>query len=73
MHDVLYVTSEMYPFSKTGGLGDVMGALPPAIHAKGAKTAVITPFYGRMNLDGHKLRLVLFRSACGLSVAGYHG
>lgn len=58
MHDVLYVTSEMYPFSKTGGLGDVMGALPPAIHAKGVKTAVITPFYGRMNLDGHKLRLV---------------
>ncbi len=58
MHDVLYVTSEMYPFSKTGGLGDVMGALPPSIHEKGVKTAVITPFYGRMNLDGHKLRLV---------------
>ncbi|NDV25675.1 glycogen synthase GlgA [Desulfovibrio sp. JC010] len=58
MHDVLYVTSEMYPFSKTGGLGDVMGALPPAIHAKGARTAVITPFYGRMNLTGQKLRLV---------------
>ncbi|CCO23925.1 glycogen synthase GlgA [Maridesulfovibrio hydrothermalis] len=58
MHEVLYVTSEMYPFSKTGGLGDVMGALPPAISGKGVNTAVITPFYGRMNLDGHKLRLV---------------
>ncbi|WP_432737774.1 glycogen synthase GlgA [Maridesulfovibrio sp. FT414] len=58
MHEVLYVTSEMYPFSKTGGLGDVMGALPPSICSKGIKTAVITPFYGRMNLDGHKLRLV---------------
>ncbi len=58
MHEVLYVTSEMYPFSKTGGLGDVMGALPPSISSKGVKTAVITPFYGRMNLDGNKLRLV---------------
>ncbi len=58
MHEVLYVTSEMYPFSKTGGLGDVMGALPPSISSKGVKTAVVTPFYGRMNLDGHKLRLV---------------
>ncbi|SMF19263.1 glycogen synthase GlgA [Desulfovibrio gilichinskyi] len=58
MHDVLYVTSEMYPFSKTGGLGDVMGALPPCVHYKGVNAAVITPFYGRMNLAGHKLRLV---------------
>ena len=48
----------MYPFSKTGGLGDVMGALPASLHDKGVKTAVVTPFYGRMNLDGHKLRLV---------------
>ncbi|WP_027720999.1 glycogen synthase GlgA [Maridesulfovibrio zosterae] len=58
MHEVLYVTSEMYPFSKTGGLGDVMGALPPCVSSKGVKTDVITPFYGRMNLDGNKLRLV---------------
>jgi starch synthase len=48
----------MYPFSKTGGLGDVMGALPLSLFNKGIKTAVITPFYGRMNLDGNKVRLV---------------
>lgn len=58
MHEVLFVTSEIYPFSKTGGLGDVMGALPLTLHNKGVKTAVITPFYGRMNLDGNKVRLV---------------
>ncbi|WP_027180161.1 glycogen synthase GlgA [Maridesulfovibrio bastinii] len=58
MHEVLFVTSEIYPFSKTGGLGDVMGALPLSLFNKGIKTAVITPFYGRMNLDGNKVRLV---------------
>ena len=26
---VLYVTSEAYPFCKTGGLADVAGSLPP--------------------------------------------
>ena len=28
---VLYVTSEAYPFCKTGGLADVAGSLPPAL------------------------------------------
>ena len=27
---LLYVTSEAYPFCKTGGLADVAGSLPPA-------------------------------------------
>ncbi|HEY3593686.1 MAG TPA: glycogen/starch synthase, partial [Polyangiaceae bacterium] len=27
---VLFVTSECAPFAKTGGLGDVLGALPKA-------------------------------------------
>ncbi|MEZ0576447.1 glycogen/starch synthase, partial [Halodesulfovibrio aestuarii] len=46
--DVVFIASEMFPFSKTGGLGDVLGALPLALHNKGINTAVITPFYGRI-------------------------
>ncbi len=45
---VVFVTSEMYPFSKTGGLGDVLGALPLTLHRMGIRTAVVTPFYGRL-------------------------
>ena len=56
---VFLVASEMYPFSKSGGLGDVMGALPPAIARMGAPTAVITPFYGRLRTGEAPLRLTL--------------
>jgi len=55
---VLFATSEMYPFSKTGGLGDVMGALPLTMHRQGIETAVVTPFYGRLATGGINLRLV---------------
>jgi len=55
---VLFVTSEMYPFSKTGGLGDVLGALPYALHEKGVNTAVITPLYGRLKTADYPLNLL---------------
>ena len=44
---ILYVTSEASPFAASGGLGDVMGALPPVIAAsrKDVCCEVILPFY----------------------------
>ena len=33
--NVLFVSSEVAPFAKTGGLGDVAAALPKALAAKG--------------------------------------
>lgn len=42
---VLYVTSEANPFAASGGLGDVMGALPGAISDEGVKSEVILPLY----------------------------
>ena len=54
---VVFVASEIFPFSKTGGLGDVLGALPLALHKKGIKTAVITPFYGRIGTAEYDIRL----------------
>ena len=43
---VLFVGSECYPFIKTGGLADVMGALPKALAADGIDARVIIPKYG---------------------------
>jgi starch synthase len=42
---VLLVGSECAPFSKTGGLGDVMGALPKALARRGIDARVVMPLY----------------------------
>jgi starch synthase len=42
---VLFVASECVPFAKTGGLADVVGALPKALAATGVETRVLLPAY----------------------------
>jgi starch synthase len=43
--EILFVSSEVAPWSKTGGLGDVAGALPRALAARGHAVAVVSPRY----------------------------
>jgi starch synthase len=40
---VLYVTAELYPWVRSGGLGDVAAALPPALAAQGADIRLLLP------------------------------
>lgn len=42
---VLSVASEAYPLVKTGGLGDVVGALPLALAREGIETTTLLPGY----------------------------
>ena len=42
---IAFIGSECYPFVKTGGLGDVMYALPRALTREGCETRVILPLY----------------------------
>jgi starch synthase len=42
---VLSVASEIYPMIKTGGLADVVGALPAALKAYGIETRTLVPGY----------------------------
>ena len=42
---VLSVASEVYPLVKTGGLADVVGALPPALAREGIATRTLVPGY----------------------------
>jgi len=42
---ILFVASEGLPFSKTGGLADVVEALPKALVARGHEVAVVLPRY----------------------------
>ena len=39
----LHVAAELYPWVKTGGLGDVMAALPPALVAQGVDARLCLP------------------------------
>jgi len=40
---VLHVTAELYPWVKSGGLGDVAAALPPALIGLGVDTRLLLP------------------------------
>ena len=42
---VLSVASEIYPLIKTGGLADVVGALPAALAEKGVAVRTLVPGY----------------------------
>lgn len=46
---ILFVSAEVYPYLKTGGLGEVMGALPKAVHRLGHDVRVFAPFHGGIN------------------------
>ena len=43
--NIAFIGSECYPFVKTGGLGDVMYALPRALVGEGCEVRVIIPLY----------------------------
>ena len=63
---VLYVAPECAPLTKTGGLGDVAGALPPALRALGVDARLLLPAYGnlpgteiaRLEVLGKKIRIL---------------
>lgn len=52
MPRILMAASEAVPFAKTGGLADVMGALPVALKARGEDVGVVIPRYRGVRLDG---------------------
>jgi starch synthase len=48
------VSSEAAPLAKTGGLADVVGALPAALRDFGDETAVVIPRYGSIDLSASR-------------------
>ncbi|CAM8989246.1 unnamed protein product [Rhodiola kirilowii] len=43
--NLIFVSAEVAPWSKTGGLGDVLGGLPPAMAANGHRVMTVSPRY----------------------------
>ena len=46
---ILMAASECVPFIKTGGLADVIGALPKYIAAEGEDIRIVIPKYGEIS------------------------
>ncbi|MEO8702939.1 MAG: glycogen synthase [Kofleriaceae bacterium] len=56
--NVLFVASELAPFAKTGGLADVMAALPKYLHGAGHDVRVVLPLYDTMDRTKVALRAI---------------
>ncbi|MBR4801028.1 MAG: glycogen synthase GlgA [Clostridia bacterium] len=80
---ILFVTSEAAPFVRSGGLGDVAGALPKALNKQDNDCRVILPFYKEEIKDAFKqnfrfvastfVDLSWRRQYCGVYEAVYEG
>ncbi|MBI4757278.1 MAG: glycogen synthase GlgA [Betaproteobacteria bacterium] len=62
---ILFATPEIAPWVKTGGLGDVAGALPPALIAAGAQVHVLVPYYPALRTAFPDARLLAAIDAPG--------
>jgi starch synthase len=50
--NIVFAASECVPFAKTGGLADVVGALPAALASLGHQVSVFLPKYRQTKLSG---------------------
>src|SRR5690349_19731804 len=56
---ILFLSSELAPFAKAGGLGDVSAALPRQLHALGHDVRPFLPMYARVEAPGRAFRTVI--------------
>ncbi len=65
-----FISSEVEPFSKTGGLADVAGALPVELAKQGIDVTVFTPFYKSVKETDYDFKKVFFDVPPSVTVAG---
>ncbi|CAL8470831.1 g10373 [Coccomyxa elongata] len=69
-YNIVFVTAEVAPWSKTGGLGDVCGSLPPALAARGHRVMVVSPRYANYDdipeSKGPQMRVSVLDTEVGL-------
>ncbi|MDR0453204.1 MAG: glycogen synthase [Deferribacteraceae bacterium] len=57
--NVLFIASEMEPYAKSGGLADVVAALPKALKSLGVKVKVVIPLYSSIKYDRYSLKKIM--------------
>jgi starch synthase len=61
------VTPEVTPFAQTGGLGEVLAALPAALAKLGLEVDVLMPMYRGISPDSHDLKKLGLRIAVDIN------
>src|SRR5258706_13378814 len=56
--NILLASSEVHPFSKTGGLADMVGALGKALARAGHEARIVTPLYRGIRQQFPKIQRV---------------
>ncbi len=59
MKKIAFVSSEVLPFAKTGGLSDVSGALPKSLAAAGLEVIVFMPLYSQVPKEKYSLHKII--------------
>jgi starch synthase len=68
--EVALVTTEIVPYSKVGGLADVMGSLPDELEKLGADITVFTPLYDSIDRGRYMIEKVGGLDGLCVTVAG---
>ncbi len=71
---ILFCSSEVSPFAKTGGLGEVCGTLPVALEKEGLDVAVMMPRYKEVDIKKYglkKLNRDIYETKIGRSISVY--
>ncbi len=68
--DVVLVSTEIVPFSKVGGLADVVGALPDELEKLGCGLVVFTPLYSEVDRKKFDIRAEKSVKPMKVAVAG---
>ncbi len=67
---ILFVTSEVIPFVKTGGLADVSSSLPQALFEMGHQIRILVPKYGAIDERKYKIHEVVRLKDLSTEVSG---
>jgi starch synthase len=82
---VLFLSAEVFPYAKTGGLADVAGSLPKYLSASGCDISVAMPGYGiikndmeyvtdfSVDMEGRKESCIVKRSGMTYKIDGKEG
>lgn len=68
---ICFVSSEVVPFVKTGGLGDVSGALGKYLSRKGHDIRVFTPYYSTTDTRSQPVQVVEFLQNVPVHFGGF--
>lgn len=69
-YKILFVTSEVVPFMKTGGLADVSAALPQALAELGHEVRIVVPKYGAVDDRKYKIHEVVRLKDLQVNIGG---